>query len=75
MGRCAAEEGFLPTSLLEEEQTLADSPGQAVTGLLLLPFSSSSSLLQLLRDRVVPEVPDLAKGDSHIRLDKYRVSS
>lgn len=44
--------------------------------LLLLTFSSSSSfVLQLLRDRVAPELPALAEGDSHIRLGKYRASS
>lgn len=40
--------------------------------LLLL---ASSSPLQLLQDRVVPEVSALAKGNSHIRLGKYRASS
>lgn len=52
--------------------------GQAGTGcsLLLASASSSSSLRPVLQDRVVPEVPALAKGEPpRVRLDEYRASS
>lgn len=50
--------------------------GQAGTGCLLLLASSSSSLRPVLQDRVVPEVPALAKGEPpRVRLDEYRASS
>lgn len=50
--------------LLGEEQTPTASQGRQQ--------QAASPRLLLLQDRAVPEPPALAKGDSHIRLGKYR---